>query len=267
MGDQEQYIAQAYEPHIMTTEVHDSFGYLAVLSDIHEGLNCREYLQKQIDFIMSMGDNFKVVIGGDATNTVTSNSKGNVLEETLSGEEQIYGLIDDIKPLYDSGKLLGIVSGNHPDRVYNETYISIEKMIANLLGDDSLYKGSQGIVYFTVNNNTYVHYILHRHVVRRDAYDYFNADCVWKEHLHAPEVTPKVLITHDLKHKKPIPRICYEIKQPSFQCYPDYIKKSGGRPLPMGYYVCQMSGDSNNKKLTPIWNEDLKTMVNMRIRL
>lgn len=258
MATQEKVIQETLKQHVMQCRVDGDFGYLAVLSDIHEGLNDRDYFKKEVEFLNSLPDNVKVVIGGDATNTVTRNSKGSIIEETLSGDKQIYALVDDIKPLYDSGKLLGIISGNHPDRVYSDTYISVEGVVASLLGDRNLYKGSQGIVYFNVNKNCYVHYIVHRHIVRQDAYDYFNADCVWKEHRHAPSATPKISIQHNVFAKCPVARTVWEIKQPSFQAYPDYIKKGGGRPLPMGYFICQMSGDSKNRFLNPMWNEQLK---------
>lgn len=258
MATQEQIITQTLKQHVMQCRVDADYGYLAVLSDIHEGLNERSYLQQEVEFLCELPDNVKVVIGGDATNTVTRTSKGTVIEETLSGDKQIYALVDDIKPLYDSGKLLGILSGNHPDRVYSDTFISIEGIVASLLGDQSLYKGSQGIVYFNVNKNCYVHYILHKHMVRQDAYDFLSADVVWKEHRHAPQVTPKISISHNLFAKCPVARTTWEIKQPSFQAYPDYIKKNGGRPLPMGYYICQMSGDTKHRMINPMWNEQFK---------
>lgn len=91
--------------------------------------------------LLNSGDRCKVILGGDSTNTTTKNSKGNVLEEWCSGSEQIYTLVDDMRPLYESGQLIGIIEGNHPKRAYNEAYITIEEMIASLLGDKSLYKG------------------------------------------------------------------------------------------------------------------------------
>lgn len=260
--NQEKVISETLKQHVIKTRVEADYGYLAVLSDIHEGLNCREYFKQEVEFLNNLPDNVKVIIGGDATNTVTANSKGNVIEETLSGDKQIYALVEDIKPLYESGKLIGILSGNHPDRVYNDTYICIEGIVATLLGDPTLYKGSQGIVYFNVNKNCYVHYILHRHMARQDAYDFLNADCLWKEHRHAPQATPKIVVQHNLFAKCPVARTVWEVKQPSFQAYPDYIRKSGGRPLPMGYYICQMSGDSKDRFLNPMWNEQFKQAIN-----
>lgn len=267
MIKQERLISETFKQHVMKTRVEGNYGYLAVLSDIHMGLNGREYLQQELKFLNSLPDNVKVVVGGDATNTTTKNSKGSIREETLVGDEQVYALYEDLKPLYNSGKLLGITSGNHPNRVYNETYISIEGFVATLLGDKSLFKGSQGVVYFNVNKNCYVHYIVHKHTQRKDAYDYFNADATWKEHLHRPEVTPKIAVSHNLFAKTPVARVCYEIKQPAFQVYPDYVQKSGGRPLPLGYYICQMSGDIHDRRLTPIWNEDFKRLLDCGMKL
>ena len=146
-------LTKSYEPHIIKCRVDGDKAALAVLSDVHQGLNDRRYLQDTVKFLLSLGDRCKVILGGDCTNTTTKNSKGNVLEEWCSGSEQIYTLVDDIRPLYESGQLIGIVEGNHPKRAYNEAYITIEEMIASLLGDKSLYKGCMGIVYFNVNDN------------------------------------------------------------------------------------------------------------------
>ena len=65
----------------MQVRVDADKGALAVLSDVHEGLNNRKQLQEAVDMLIKLGPNCKVVLGGDSTNTTTKNSKGNVLEE------------------------------------------------------------------------------------------------------------------------------------------------------------------------------------------
>lgn len=255
-------ISKAYLPHVMRTRVIGDKGALAVLSDIHEGANNRKYLQDAVSFLLSLGPRCKVVIGGDSTNTITRNSKGIPIEEWASGDKQIFSLVDDIKPLYDSGQIIGITSGNHTRRAYDSTFITIEAMIASILGDRSLYKGSMGIVYFNVNKNCYVHHILHKHRATEGAYDFFSADANWFEHKHKPMVRPKIMIDHNKYEKVPVAKRCWDIYQSSFQDYPDYAKVAGYRPSVPGFYICEMSGDIHNRSLTPYMDGTYHALIN-----
>lgn len=254
-------ITNSYKPHIMRVRVEGERAALAVLSDIHEGLNEREYLRDAVDFLLSLGPRCKVIVGGDATNTITRFSRGTPIEEWATGDEQIFSLVDDIRPLYDSGQLVGILSGNHPQRVYNDTFISIESMIASILGNRNLYKGSMGICYFNVGENLYIHHIIHKHKTTEGAYDYFAADANWYEHKHKPLVRPKIMIEHNKYAKVPVAKQCWDIYQPSFQSLPDYAKSAGYRPSIPGYFICEMSGDKHNKYLVPHLNITYEQMI------
>ena len=220
-----------------------------------------------MDFLLDLGPRCKVVLGGDATNTTTRTSKGNVLEEWASGEEQILTLADDIRPLKDSGQLVAITSGNHPNRMYNDVFVNPEMMIASILGDRTLYIGEMGIIYFNVNNNLYVHYILHRHRKTEGYYDYFNADVTWLEHFHAPKAVPSVIIEHNKYQKKPIAKQVWSLWQGSFQEYPNYSKASGNRPLLTGYWLCEMTGNDKKKEVTPYLDHTYRGMIEGGYRL
>ena len=248
-------LEDSFKPHIITCRIDADYGQLAVLSDVHEGLNNRQYLKRTVDNLLKLGPNCKVILGGDSTNTTTKHSKGNVLEETLVGDEQVYALVEDIRPLKESGQLLGIIGGNHGARAYNDAYISVEQMTAALLGDRSLFKGEFGLVYFNVRKNCFVHHILHKNRKAKNYYDYFNADVTWFEHFHEPSATPKVAIEHNKYNKKPIVKEVWELRQSSFQTYPEYIKASGIRPNLSGFWIAEMNGDDHNKKVTPFMGD------------
>ena len=251
MKEQIKILETSLQPNIMTCRVEGPVAVLAVLSDIHQGLNNRDYFKRTVDNLLKLGDMCKVVIGGDSTNTVTKHSKGDVLEESLVGDKQILELVEDIRPLYESGQLLGIISGNHGNRAYNDAYITPEMMTASLLGDRSLYKGEFGIVYYNVNKNCYVHHILHKHKRTKNYYDYFNADVTWFEHFHEPYAVPKVAIEHNKYTKKPIAKQVWELHQSSFQVNPTYLKASGIRPSLSGFWVAEMTGNDKDKRVTP----------------
>jgi hypothetical protein len=248
-------LAETFLPHIMKCRLDSEYGQLAVLSDVHEGLNNRKYLQQTVKNLLELGENCKVILGGDSTNTTTKHSKGSVLEETLVGDEQVYALVEDIRPLYESGQLLGVIGGNHGARAYNDAYISVEQMICALLGNRSLYKGEFGLLYFNVNKNCYVHHILHKNRKTKNYYDYFNADVTWFEHFHEPSAVPKVAIEHNKYTKKPIVKEVWELRQSSFQIFPNYLKASGIRPSLSGFWIAEMSGDEHNKKVTPFMGD------------
>ena len=51
----------SYEKHIMQVRVDANKGALAVLSDVHEGLNNRKQLQEAVNMLVELGPNCKVV--------------------------------------------------------------------------------------------------------------------------------------------------------------------------------------------------------------
>ena len=262
MLDVTKSITDTLLPHVIKTRVEGDMAQLAILSDIHQGANLRPYLQESVKFLLSLGPNCKVIIGGDSTNTTTKHSKGSIIEEWGSGDAQINTLVDDIRPLYESGQLIGITSGNHPNRVFDDTYITIEMMVASLLGDRSLYKGAMGIVYFNVNKNLYIYSILHKHRMTEGFYDYMAADVNVFEHLHKPMAKPKVMIEHNKYTKTPVVRRGWDLYQSSFQIYPDYAKKSGMRPQIPGYFICEMGG--KDRYISPYLDEEYQRIMGRR---
>lgn len=258
---------KSLSPHVRSVRVDSDKAALAVLSDVHQGLNDREYLKETIDFLVGLGDKCKVIIGGDSTNTTTRGSKGCVLEEWASGEEQILSLADDIRPLVETGQLIGIVSGNHPQRMYNEVFVNPEMMIASVLGDRKLYMGEIGIIYFNVNNNLYVHHVLHKHRKTEGYYDHFNADVTWLEHFHAPKAVPHLVVEHNKYRKKPIFKEVWSLWQGSFQTYPSYSKAAGHRPLLPGFFICEMTGDDKKKEVVPYLDHVYRSMIDGGYRL
>jgi len=240
-------------PHIVKYRVNDDKAFLVVLSDLHQGLNDRKTLQRTVQFILTV-PNCYVILGGDATNTITRGSKGDITEEWASGTEQLYTLVEDLKPLVDNNRLLAVCgNGNHPRRVQDETFISIEMMLATMLGDRSLYKGSMCLIYFNVNKNCYVGAVVHKGSKRDDFFEYMRYDFLIREHFHLYKTIPKLVIDHNKFTKKPIVKVAYDIWNGSYQIMPEYCKMAGYRPQLFGTHFIEMDGKEHTMK---VWTDN-----------
>ena len=260
-------LAKEFLPHLIDVKSDASTAYLAVLSDVHQGLNNRPLFQRAVTFLQTI-PNMYVLLGGDATNSNTRHSKGIPCEEWTSGTGQILTLVEDLKPLVDSGQLIGITTGNHPQRVADETFITPEVVLASMLGRPDLYKGPLAIVYFNVLGNMYVHTVMHKGYRRMGYYDYMNTDVLWLEHYHKPQVIEKVMVDHNRFTKKPIVKKCFEVHNGTFQTMPEYAKRTGYRPSIPGFYIAEMDGPKNGydrgaqSRDVRIWRDfDLKNAI------
>lgn len=258
----EKLIEEALERHIKAIRVNADVAWLAVLSDIHQGANNRDYFKWMVDVIMQI-PNCYVVVGGDSTNSVTRNSKGNIRDEWAHGDEQILTLADDIKPLIDADRVIGIMgSGNHAARVVDEAFISPEMLLACMVGRRDLFLGEIALLYFNARKNCYVHGIVHQGAKRADYFDYMRCDVLWREHFHLNKVEPKLVIDHNRFTKKPVVRTTYEIWNGSYQGYPDYAKFKGYRPQALGSYIVEMSGVKEGRDIK-VWSDvDLISAIN-----
>ena len=246
MLNKEQIVSKKLNNYLFTYRINADKAFIVVLSDIHEGINNREYFKSIIDFILSI-PNCYVIIGGDSINATTKNSKGNTIEEWSSGDKQIYDLVDDLKPLVDDNRIIAIgEDGNHNDRIYNDTYISVNKMIAILLGIREKYTGDMCIGMINVNKCCYTLSIIHKNRKTNNYYEYQRVDLLIKEHWHDLKYECKPVFDFN-KTAKTISLVpTYEIYNGSFLNLPDYAIKAGYRPQFMGTYFIELSGKERN---------------------
>ncbi len=121
---------------------------IIVLSDLHYGNPyCSiKHFQRTIDFIKN-NDNCYCFLNGDLCEAVTKSSKGDVYMQKTTPQGQrddVIIMLDDIKD-----KILGVTTGNHEQRIYNETGVDLTKDIAEALDvpyrpEGMLYKLSFG---------------------------------------------------------------------------------------------------------------------------
>ncbi len=112
----------------------------------------------QLDFIAK--NNLYVLLMGDLVEMATRHSVGaGVYEQESIGQSQVEQMIEWLRPLAKKKLLLGILSGNHENRVYDSTGINITKAMANELGCRFLGDACWNL--FTIGSQRYSVYSLH----------------------------------------------------------------------------------------------------------
>jgi len=99
-----------------------------------------------VDFIRDT-PNCYCFLNGDLLEAATKASKGDVYTQKLTPQEQRDAVVDILLPIKD--KVLGVTTGNHEGRIYNETGVDLTADIAAALGvpyraEGMLYKLSFG---------------------------------------------------------------------------------------------------------------------------
>lgn len=121
---------------------------IIVLSDLHYGNPyCSvKHFQRTVDFIRD-NENCFCFLNGDFLEAVTKISKGDTYKQKITPQEQRDDVIDLLKPIAD--KVLGVTTGNHEQRIYNEVGVDLTGDIAKALNapyrpEGMLYKLSFG---------------------------------------------------------------------------------------------------------------------------
>lgn len=253
--DKEQIVSARLQEHVFSTRIDSDKVFLVVLSDVHEGMNHRDYFRDIIKFILSI-PNCYVILGGDSINATGKGSKGNTTEETLSGDAQIYALVEDLKPLVADNRILAIAEdGNHNGRIYDSVYISPNKMIAVLLGIPTLYTGDMCLGFINVNKVCYTISVIHKNKKTQNYYEFARTDLLYREHWHILKSEPKLCYEWN-KYSKSVSAIStYDIYNGSFLNVPAYGMKSGYRPQFMGTFFTELDG--TKRRIQPWLDNDL----------
>lgn len=263
----EKLMSEAYAQHAVSLRVDAETAYFVNLADIHHGLNHRKYFIQNLNFMLGIPNLF-FGIGGDAGNGVTRSSKGNPLEEWASGDKQLFALAEDLKPAAEAGRIAYIIDGNHwAGRQKDETFHTPEALLAYLLGQPDLYKGSQAILYFNVNKNCYVHYACHKAPRADNAMDWITADVTWREHIHRHHYIPQLVIEHNKYTKKPICKEVFQVQSGHWQILPYYVAASGMRPTFPGCWITEMGGIHNQRHLQVYSNDQFVHMMERGYRV
>ncbi len=121
---------------------------IVILSDLHYGNPyCSvKHFQRVVDFI-KITPNCYCFLNGDLLEAVTKISRGDIYKQKITPQEQRDEVIELLKPIKD--KILGVTTGNHEQRIYNETGVDLTADVACALNapyraEGMLYKLSFG---------------------------------------------------------------------------------------------------------------------------
>jgi UDP-2,3-diacylglucosamine pyrophosphatase LpxH len=119
------------------------------ISDIHLGsINANiPKLRDFISYIEETPDTYTVLTGDLGENATKTSIGLGIYEQRYDPQTQIEILEEELKPLADKGKILGIQPGNHERRIMRSTSIDPMRILARSL--DVPYLGYQG--YFVIN--------------------------------------------------------------------------------------------------------------------
>lgn len=166
---------------------------IAYVGDVHYGSpNCR-----LADFLDVMEFLYKNNIGvftmGDMLECGTRTSVGDSVYTQASMDKQLDFLWEVLSPFADKGLLLGMLDGNHEERISKAAGIDITKQVfAKRLGVP--YLGSAGWNLIRVGGNVYKNYVIHgrsgsRYIgtklnALKKVSDHLNGDVVCMGHMH-----------------------------------------------------------------------------------
>ena len=112
----------------------NNYAEVIFLGDVHYGSpQCDiERFQKMLDYCLSR--RIYVFLMGDMIEMATRESVGaGVYEQEKIGQTQYEEMIEMLRPLAKARLILGLLEGNHEERVYKETGYDISKALAREL--------------------------------------------------------------------------------------------------------------------------------------
>ena len=186
---------------------------IAPTSDVHYGnpyCSLRHFRQ-HIQYIASDREMY-TVLNGDLLECVIKNSKGEIYKQIGTPQDQRDFMINELTPIKD--KVIGMTTGNHEGRIYQDTGVDLSLDIAKALGIPYRPEGMMLKISFGDNNNStrgkpYVYWFYMTHgyggartksakaVKAERLAAWIHADCYLMSHDHVVSVAPDVYLLPD----------------------------------------------------------------------
>lgn len=167
---------------------------LIALSDLHVGAHAADLdsLKSVIEGIRTTPHRYALLVG-DLMNAALAHSKSNIYEEVLHPQQELDLLGELFDPI--AKKILGLVPGNHEDRIWRTAGIDASQILAERFGVP--YSSTAMLLKIPVGKEQYAIYIHHgtgggRTTGRFEGNHRFSqmvdADCYISGHIHAGHV-------------------------------------------------------------------------------
>lgn len=239
-------------------------------SDVHYGnhLFSRKHFLRHIAYIKAEPNRY-TFLNGDMCESTIKSSKGDIFKQVGSVQDQWGWISELLYPIAD--RILGCCDGNHEDRIYNETGISVTKEIAKNLMIPYRPEGMLLKISFGGGNGrhpespyTYWHYYTHGYGGARTASaksvkvertsSYIHADVYGMSHDHVSNAAPVVYLMPDNRthtHKEngfTVGKITAKrkmlVKTNAFVKWGGYAEKGGFAPSDLTTPIIKMAGES-----------------------
>lgn len=234
------------------------------LSDLHIGdsLCNLSLIRKTIEYIKDNDEVF-TILNGDLVNCALKNSKSDIYAEEMTPMQQMQKMVDLLIPI--KHKILAITSGNHEDRIYNETSIDLSSLIAKELGIADRYDPISVYLYVYFGEKTYgrkapmvyTAYVKHGSANSKkiggkanalvDMTETIIADLYIMGHSHTPIGTKKCIYIPDYGNKTINKREMVYMMSNSFVEFGGYGEKLGFSPTSTGIVEAELDG--KNRKV------------------
>jgi predicted phosphodiesterase len=247
------------------------------LGDVHVGnpnFSEKNFL-KLIEQIKS-DERYYLILNGDLIENINKDSVGDIFTQFLTPQAQIDYLIDHLSPI--KHKILGMCDGNHEDRTYKKTGISISLNIARALEcpyqSEAIYlwvSFGEGYNYDKSKSYNYVIYSTHGYGCARTEgammmqavrlADSYECDVLCVGHLHKAMLTDndrlapsdRQIKTDDgFTARKTIAHNTKIIRSGAMVMHGGWAQKAGFKPVNISYPKIVLGGDGEKKSVSVV---------------
>lgn len=249
------------------------------LADLHIGdaFTVEQLVKDTVSYIMEKPYRF-VILNGDLMNMALKGSKSDVYSEKYSPSDQVKYTAELLKPLWLNGRILAMQSGNHEDRVYEQTGIDISAWLAAEMGLQDRYNNNSFVLFVkfgrSINwtqtrdkKNVYSFYV--RHGVGAggrksggklnkvmEMSETIDCDVYIMSHVHDPILKPSIVYRTDNQNMTIYPAKRDYIITNAFQSFGGYGQKLGFNPASNEISYITLNGNGKKKTILTSGIED-----------
>jgi len=231
-----------------------------ILSDLHLGSahQDEERTEQFFDEVLAEPNRY-VIVNGDLINNAIKHSKSDIYAEELTPEQAVEKLVELLEPIKD--RILVIIDGNHEDRTYRQSGISIMKFVAMQLWIEELYADPDYKLFVSFGKNRgrdsrktcYTFYGKHGNGGARTEGGKLNyvsrlaqttdADIYIHSHTHLPAAFRKTYFMSDYRNKQTTQKERLFVNSNAFLMYGGYAAKKDYDPPSTVYPYIILQGE------------------------